>query len=158
MISGTLRGDALGVENPPWGVALRDGVVRAELDANRLRITEARIAAGDGTLSASGTLPLALPFRPESPVTLEWQAAQFRVFGRPDRRLVVSGKGTTSFDGKRLGLAGELRADSGHFEIARTRCRSSTTTSRWRARMPLRRASARRCRWTSTCSSTWATA
>jgi translocation and assembly module TamB len=39
------------------------------------------------------------------------------VFGRPDRRLVVSGKGAASFDGKRLALGGTLRADSGHFEI-----------------------------------------
>ena len=40
------------------------------------------------------------------------------MLGRPDRRLVVSGKGTTSFDGKRFGLAGELRADNGRFEVA----------------------------------------
>ena len=55
-ISGTLRGDALAFEMPPWGIALRDGRVRAEIDANRLRITEARIAGGDGSFTASGTL------------------------------------------------------------------------------------------------------
>jgi len=114
-LSGALRGDALAFEMPPWGIALRDGRVRAELEANRLRVTEARIAAGDGSFSASGTLPLTLA---DGTATLEWQATQFRVLDRPDRRLVVSGKGITSFDGKKLGLTGELRADSGHFEIA----------------------------------------
>jgi translocation and assembly module TamB len=49
---------------------------------------------------------------------MEWQARQFRILGRPDRRLVVSGKGSAGFDGKRLSLAGQLAADSGHFEIA----------------------------------------
>jgi translocation and assembly module TamB len=117
-LSGTLRGDALGVEMPPWGIALHDGRVRAELDANRLRVTEARIAGGDGSFSASGTLPLTPNAAPGAGATLEWEAKQFRILGRPDRRLTVSGKGTTSFDGKRFGLAGELRADNGHFEQA----------------------------------------
>ena len=118
LVSGTLRGDALGVEMPPWGLALTEGRVRAELDENRLRVTEARIKGGDGTFSASGMLPLALQSSPGSAATLEWQASAFRLLGRPDRKLVVSGKGTTSFDGKRFGLKGELAADSGHFEVA----------------------------------------
>jgi translocation and assembly module TamB len=115
LLSGTLRGDALAFEMPAWGIELRDGRVRAELEANRLRVTEARIAGGDGSFTASGTLPLAFA---DGAATLEWQAKEFRVLSRPDRRLVVSGSGTTSFDGKRFGLAGELRADSGHFEVA----------------------------------------
>jgi translocation and assembly module TamB len=118
LVSGTLRGDALGVEMPPWGLALTEGRVRAELDENQLRVTDARIKGGDGTFSASGTLPLALQSSPGGAATLEWQASAFRLLGRPDRKLVVSGKGTTSFDGKRFGLKGELAADSGHFEVA----------------------------------------
>jgi translocation and assembly module TamB len=114
VLSGTLRGDALGFEMPTWGVTLTEGMVRAELDENRLRVTEARIKGGDGTFSATGSLPLAR----DGAATLEWQATQFRVLGRPDRRLQVSGKGITSFDGKRFGLIGDLRADGGRFEIA----------------------------------------
>lgn len=113
-VSGALRGDALGLEAPPWGIVYHDGRVRAELDANRLRITEARIAAGDGELTASGTLAL----EGNGAAMLEWEARQFRALGRPDRRLVASGKGVASFDGRRVALKGELRADSGHFEIA----------------------------------------
>lgn len=112
-LSGALRGDALGAEMPPWGIAYHDGRVRADLDANRLVVTEARIVAGDGELTASGTLALG----GEAATTLSWEAKQFRALGRPDRRLVASGNGVAHFDGKRFGLKGELRADSGHFEI-----------------------------------------
>jgi translocation and assembly module TamB len=112
-VSGALRGDALGLEAPPWGVAYHDGRVRAELDANRLLVTEARIASGDGELTASGTLALG-----DKAATLNWESRQFRALGRPDRRLVVSGQGVASFDGRRFGMKGELRVDSGHFEIA----------------------------------------
>jgi translocation and assembly module TamB len=112
-VSGALRGDALGVEAPPWGVAYQDGRVRAQLEANRLVVTEARIAAGDGELTASGTLALG----GDRSTTLSWESKQFRALGRPDRRLVVSGKGVASFDGRRFGMKGDLRADSGHFEL-----------------------------------------
>lgn len=112
--SGVVRGDALGFDMPPWGIALRDGAVRAELDADTLRVTEARIAGGDGSFSATGTLPLGL----KQAATLEWKATRFQVFGRPDRRLVVSGSGTAASDGKRFTLRGALAADSGRFEIA----------------------------------------
>ncbi|HZM34761.1 MAG TPA: translocation/assembly module TamB domain-containing protein [Burkholderiales bacterium] len=113
-VSGVLRGDVLGVEMPPWGVSYQDGRVRANLEANRLVVTEARIASGEGEFTASGTLALG----GEAATTLSWEAKQFRALGRPDRRLIASGKGVASFDGKRFGLKGELRADSGHFEIA----------------------------------------
>ena len=113
-ISGALRGDELAVEVPPWGLALKDGRVRADLDANQLRVTEARISGGAGSFSASGTLPLAR----DGNASLEWQASRFGVLGRPDRRLVVSGKGITRFDGKRFGLIGELGVDEAHYEVA----------------------------------------
>jgi translocation and assembly module TamB len=110
-ISGTLRGDALALEAPPWGIAWRDGRLRAELDENRLRVTEARIAGGDGTLSAKGTFAIGA-----GDAMLEWQAEHFTLLGRPDMRAVVSGNGTTSFDGQKLGLVGDLRVENGRFE------------------------------------------
>lgn len=115
LLSGTVSGDALGVEAPPWGIALTGGRLRAELEGERLRIVEAVIAGGDGRFSVRGTLPLRVA---EGGTALEWQAERFRVLNRPDMRLAVSGSGKASFDGKKFGLAGELRADSGHFEVA----------------------------------------
>jgi translocation and assembly module TamB len=79
-----------------------------------VRITEFSMAGGDGRFTASGTLPLALA---AGETRLEWRAQQFRLLNRPDMRLVVSGQGSASFDGKKFGLHGELRADQGFFEI-----------------------------------------
>jgi translocation and assembly module TamB len=114
LLTGTLRGDALGVEAPAYGMALTGGRLRAELEGDRLRIVEAVIAGGEGRFSLRGSMPLRLA---DGGTALEWQAENFRVLNRPDTRLVVSGKGSAGFDGKKLGLAGELRADSGHFEV-----------------------------------------
>jgi len=119
LLSGTLRGDDLALDMVPWGIALREGRLRAELDANRLRITDARIHGGEGVFRATGSMPLALTSATaDGAATLEWEARRFRVMGRPDRRLEVSGKGITSFDGKRFGLIGQLRAENGNFELA----------------------------------------
>ncbi|HEX6692777.1 MAG TPA: translocation/assembly module TamB domain-containing protein [Burkholderiales bacterium] len=113
LLSGTLSGDALGIEAPPWGVALSGGRLRAELEGDRLRIVEAAIAGGDGRFSVRGALPLRVA---EGGTALQWEAERFRVLNRPDMRLVVSGSGAATFDGKKFGLKGALRADSGHFE------------------------------------------
>jgi translocation and assembly module TamB len=114
LLSGTLTGDALGLEAPPWGVALSGGRLRAELEGDRLRIVEAAISGGEGRFSLRGTMPLRLA---EGGTALEWQAERFQVLNRPDMRLVVSGNGNASFDGKKFGLKGALRADRGHFEV-----------------------------------------
>ncbi len=114
LLTGTLQGDALGFEAPAYGVALAGGKLRAELEGDRLRIVEGEIAGGDGRFTLRGALPLRLA---EGGAALEWQAERFRVLNRPDTRLAVSGKGNARFDGKKLGLDGELRADSGRFEL-----------------------------------------
>ena len=118
LLTGTLRGDGLTFEAPAYGVALGGGRLRGELEGDRLRITEAVIGAGDGRFSLRGSLPLRLA---EGGTALEWQAEKFRVLNRPDTRLMVSGKGAASFDGRKFGLSGELRADSGHFETRGSR-------------------------------------
>ena len=80
------------------------------------------------------------------------------MLNRPDMRLVVSGKGSASFDGKKLGLDGELRADSGHFEVAGGRLPELDDDVVVAGRSAPRARSARRCRSTSTCASTSASA
>ena len=117
-VSGELAGDAISVEAPQYGVYLKNGVLRARLERNALQVRELSIQGGEGRFSASGTLPLALA---EDAARLDWQARNFTVLERPDMRLVASGKGEAHFDGKRLSLVGELRADRGHVELARER-------------------------------------
>jgi translocation and assembly module TamB len=117
-LSGELAGDAISLEAPQYGVYLKNGVVRAQLERNALHVRELSIQGGEGRFSASGTLPLRLA---EDSARLDWQARNFTVVERPDMRLVASGKGEAQFDGKRLSLTGELRADRGHVELARER-------------------------------------
>ncbi|HKY03110.1 MAG TPA: translocation/assembly module TamB domain-containing protein, partial [Burkholderiales bacterium] len=42
---------------------------------------------------------------------------RFGLLNRPDMRLTLSGQGHGDFDGKKIALRGELRADSGYFEF-----------------------------------------
>jgi translocation and assembly module TamB len=118
VFSGNVRGDAISFEYPPWGVYLKNGEVRARLEGDRLQVERLNIDAGEGRFSASGTLPLRFA---EGNAKLAWQAKNFAVLERPDLRLVASGEGEAGFDGKRLSLAGELRAERGHLEIERER-------------------------------------
>ncbi len=118
VFSGTLRGDALAFEYPPYGVYLKNGELRAKLAGDRLEVERLNIQAGDGTFSASGTLPLRFA---EGNAKLAWQARNLGVLERPDMRLIASGEGEASFDGKRFALSGELRAERGHFELERER-------------------------------------
>jgi translocation and assembly module TamB len=117
-LTGSVRGDALAFEAPPYGISLGGGVLRAELDGDRLNITEASIAGGEGRFSVRGSLPLRLA---EGGTALEWRAERFRVLNRPDMRVMVSGRGEAGFDGRKLALRGELLADSGHFEVRQRR-------------------------------------
>ena len=118
VFSGTLRGDALTFEYPPYGLYLKNGELRAKLAGERLEVQRFNIQAGEGSFSASGTLPLRFA---EGNAKLAWQAKNFGVLERPDMRLIASGEGEAGFDGKRFALSGELRADRGHFELERER-------------------------------------
>ncbi|TMH72742.1 MAG: hypothetical protein E6H57_02905 [Betaproteobacteria bacterium] len=114
VISGSVRGDALAFDYPPYGVYLKNGELRARIEGDTLQVERFSIQAGEGRFSATGTLPLRLA---EGNAKLTWQARNFGLLERPDLRLVTSGEGEASFDGKRLSLSGELRADRGHLEI-----------------------------------------
>ncbi|HEX9432939.1 MAG TPA: translocation/assembly module TamB domain-containing protein [Burkholderiales bacterium] len=118
VISGTLRGDGISFEYPLYGIYLKNGELRAKIDGDTLRLERFTIQAGDGTFSANGTLPLRLT---GGAAKLAWQAKSLSVLDRPDLRLVVSGEGEAGFDGKRLLLSGELRADRGKLELERER-------------------------------------
>jgi translocation and assembly module TamB len=117
-LTGTLRGDAIAFDFPPYGVYLKNGELRGTLEGDRLRISDLSIQGGSGRFSVSGTLPLRLA---DGAAKLAWRARDFAVLDRPDLRLVASGEGEAGFDGKRFSLAGELRAERGYFEFERER-------------------------------------
>ncbi|HUQ73892.1 MAG TPA: translocation/assembly module TamB domain-containing protein [Burkholderiales bacterium] len=114
VFTGTLRGDALAFDYPPMGVYLKNGQFRAKIESDVLRLDSFSVQAGEGTLTASGTLPFRVT---QGNAKLTWQARNFALLERPDTRLVTSGEGEAGFDGKRLSFSGELRADRGHLEI-----------------------------------------
>ena len=118
VFNGSVRGDAITFDYPPYGVYLKNGELRGRLEGDRLRIERFSIHAGEGSFTASGTLPLRLT---EGAANLTWQAKNFAVLERPDLRLVATGQGEAGFDGKRLLIAGELHAERGHLEIERDR-------------------------------------
>ena len=118
VFAGNVRGDSLTFDYPPYGVYLKNGELRGRLEGDRLRVERFSIQAGEGSFTASGTLPLRLT---GEAANVTWQAKNFAVLERPDMRLVATGNGEAGFDGKRLLLAGELHADRGHLEIERDR-------------------------------------
>jgi translocation and assembly module TamB len=117
-IAGTLRGEAIAFEMPPLGVFLRNGQLRATLEGDTLRVAEFSIQGGEGRLTASGSLPLALA---QGGARLAWRAERFGLLERPDLRLAVSGSGEAQLADKRISLSGSLRADRGYLELEQDR-------------------------------------
>ena len=117
-ITATVRGEALALDLPPYGVYLRDGALVARLENDVLQVEQFSVRGGRGTLSVTGSLPLRLA---DGNAKLAWQAKQFTVLEREEMRLVASGSGEVGFDGKKLVLTGELRADRGSLEYASDR-------------------------------------
>src|SRR5690606_12227942 len=74
-------------------------------------------AAGEGTFTATGLI--GLPRKDGSAHAssrIEWQADSLRVLNRPDRRLVLDGEGTLTYEGQRLAVRGKISVDQGNFE------------------------------------------
>jgi translocation and assembly module TamB len=112
-LTGTATADGLRIDVPLYGVALRDGRVRARLEGDALVLEDLSIRGPDGELTATGTLA-----RGGEGSKLAWRAQGLRIFNRPDRRLVVTGAGTAALLQAKLALRGELRADEGYIEFA----------------------------------------
>lgn len=113
VLAGSLEGNALALQMPPYGVFLRNGELRAALEGDRVRITRFAIAGSSGTFTASGTLPL----RPADEAHLQWRAENFGLLSRPDLRLAVSGQGDARLADRKVSLSGALRAERGYLEL-----------------------------------------
>jgi len=117
-LDGTLQATGVSVEMPRYGVHLKNGGLRVELDGERLRVAEFSIQGGAGEFTASGSLPMRLK---DGGGKLAWAAREFGVLERPDLRLSVSGEGAAGFEGGRISLTGSVRADRGYLRIERDR-------------------------------------
>ncbi|HEV7413371.1 MAG TPA: translocation/assembly module TamB domain-containing protein, partial [Casimicrobiaceae bacterium] len=112
--SGTVEGDALRLEAAQYGVALKDGYLRARLTDQVVSVSEFSFAAGQGRFVASGTLPAS---RDIEGARLAWKADKLALFNRPDTQLTLTGAGTLVFQRGSVTLAGALKADEGYFEF-----------------------------------------
>ena len=113
--SGTLVADALRIDAPQYGIALRDGRVRAHLADGGIVIDEMSLVGGDGRFTASGTVgPRSANTGPGTQIN--WHAENFRVANRPNLRLVVAGDGVLRVIEKRLALAGRIDIVEGQIE------------------------------------------
>jgi translocation and assembly module TamB len=81
--------------------------------ANEIKVETFSIRGGEGSLTASGTLARTGFDR----ASVDWQANRFRVLARPDRRLVVSGKGNAALEAGKLSFIGKMTANEGLFDI-----------------------------------------
>lgn len=112
-LAARLDAEALSVHVPPYGIYLTDGVLRAALAGEAVKIEELSLRGGEGRFVAAGTVPLA---KGAQGAALRWSAERLQALGRPDMRLVVSGAGTAGIDDGRLALAGKLLVQNGYLE------------------------------------------
>jgi len=121
LLSGTLRGDALRIEAPQYGLFFTNGRLAARLADGTLHLDELSFDGGAGRFTASGTLASAGEVRSDgqgAAARMTWHAEKFRVFNRPDLRLVVGGSGSIALKDRKITLDGTLVADEGHYEYA----------------------------------------
>jgi translocation and assembly module TamB len=117
-LAGSVEGDDLALQIPPYGVFLRNGELRAVLEGDRLRIARFSIGGSGGRLIASGALPLRTD---ASGAHLDWRAEHFGLLARPDLRLTVSGEGDARLADGKVSMSGALRADRGYIELEQER-------------------------------------
>ena len=86
------------------------------LTPSALELQRFSARADSGTLTATGSVARR---RELDSARIAWQADNLSLFNRPDRRLIVDGKGTIALEEGRLAMHGTLHAKEGHFEFDR---------------------------------------
>jgi translocation and assembly module TamB len=114
-IQGRMEGRGLAIRNLLQGVDLREGELALSLRGADARVERFTLKGGDGELRLTGGAALGA----DPSARLQLTADKFRLLGRADRRLVVSGVSDLALDAKSLALTGQLTIDDGLFDIAR---------------------------------------
>lgn len=113
--SGRVRGSQLAVGNFVQGVRVRDGELAASLDGERGRIEHFVARAGDGQVRIEG----AAAFGAQPTAELALVAQRFRVLGRVDRQVDLSGQARARLDTQGIAVQGRLRVDEGLVDLGR---------------------------------------
>jgi translocation and assembly module TamB len=115
-LRGNIEGDKIKIEHVANGVFFEDGILRASFTDDALTLTEFRLKAGQGELTARGRFST----RKGAPLmNLDWSANKLAVIQHPELRLTVSGAGQLGYQDATVSLKGELAADQGRVELHR---------------------------------------
>ena len=111
--TGELTGNGIGVRSLLQGVNVSDGQLRVRLEGDRARIELASARGGEGRVTASGGALLG----PSPSAQLQIVAERFRLIGRVDRQLTVSGRADLVLGEDAGRLDGSFRADEGFLDV-----------------------------------------
>jgi translocation and assembly module TamB len=115
-LSGTLTGDDLAATMVDQGVTLKNGIVRIELDENRVELRQVEFHGADGLLKATGEIQLD---RDDPEISAQIVADKLQLFASPERQLSLSGSAELKHSGPAGGLAinGKFTVDHALFDM-----------------------------------------
>ncbi|WP_420849542.1 translocation/assembly module TamB domain-containing protein [Phenylobacterium deserti] len=117
-LNGVIRADALRYENPTYGTVVRNIAVRGRFTQTRLEITSLTGRAGDGSLSASGTV--GLDAASGFPMDLRATLNRAELAGSDQVAATVSGTLTVTNSRERGAvIAGDLVIPEARYQIVR---------------------------------------
>ncbi|HEY8606121.1 MAG TPA: translocation/assembly module TamB domain-containing protein [Noviherbaspirillum sp.] len=113
-VTGTIDGDRLALTLFDQGVRLSDGVARIGVDNNVVELREVVFHGGDGTLRATGSIPVG---GDGSGLNASIVADRLQLLASPTGRLTVSGQaGAATVDGQTL-VSGKFTVDRALFSL-----------------------------------------
>lgn len=113
-LAGQINGEQLGLRWVEQGVKLRNGVLRAQLQDDRLLLNQLTFEGDQGSVNVQGEARFANA-RPSVQMTLT--ADRLLALSSPERLLVVSGESRITLDDKRLQLNGKFKAERAMIEL-----------------------------------------
>ena len=113
--TGDVNGSGLGVRNLLQGVNVNDGRILVRLAGDVAQIERFTLRGGEGTLSVTG----GASFGTTPSAKLALKAERFRVLGRVDRQLTVSGNAELFLQTDQIKLDGSVFIDEGLFDASR---------------------------------------
>ena len=114
VVSGEVAGDQLALTLYDQGVRLRDGVARITLADNVAELRELVFKGGEGTLRASGRLPLDEARRDITAIIV---ADKLQLLADPSAQLTLSGQARVVNVGKQLEVTGKFTVDRALFDL-----------------------------------------
>ncbi len=113
-LSGNLNGDKLALTLFDQGVRLKDGIARITLDNNFVDLKEVVFKGGDGTLRATGRIPLE-PTGQD--LTALITATRLELLTDPSKQLTLSGQARMANVAQKLQVTGRFTVDRALFSL-----------------------------------------